>query len=193
MNVENISSLAKDNKIKSLEELVLNIGYDPTNVKAVEKLIKKKNADIASLRKQLKLPATEDSQIKEVAEIENQKEEMLKLIMEKNAQIREMEEDMDTLIKEQEKNAQLAMVPLDAVPLTGIRTTEVSKSASIPTQTSNAFDKLVKSMEDMSIHGAEIRKLHEDVKLLQEDKSRMQACHREEMHKSQRLSQRFKS
>jgi hypothetical protein len=46
-----ISSLAKDNKIKSLEELVLKIGYDPTNVKEVEELIKKKNVDIASLRK----------------------------------------------------------------------------------------------------------------------------------------------
>jgi hypothetical protein len=43
--------LAKDNKIKSLEELVLNIGYDPTNVKVAEELIKKNNVDIASLRK----------------------------------------------------------------------------------------------------------------------------------------------
>jgi hypothetical protein len=53
--------LAKDNKIKSLEELVLKIGYDPTNFKAIEVLIKNKNVDIASLRKQLKLPATKDS------------------------------------------------------------------------------------------------------------------------------------
>jgi hypothetical protein len=38
--------LAKDNKIKSLEELVLKIGYDPTNVKATKELLKKKNVDI---------------------------------------------------------------------------------------------------------------------------------------------------
>jgi hypothetical protein len=56
--LEKISSLAKENKIKSLEEMVLKIGYDPSNIKAVEELIKKKNVDIASLRKQLKLPAT---------------------------------------------------------------------------------------------------------------------------------------
>jgi hypothetical protein len=36
LNVEKISSLAKDNKIKSLEELVLKIGYDPANVKATK-------------------------------------------------------------------------------------------------------------------------------------------------------------
>jgi hypothetical protein len=61
LKIENISSLAKDNKIKSLEELVLKIGYYPANVKAVEELIKKKNVDIESLKKQLKLPAMEDS------------------------------------------------------------------------------------------------------------------------------------
>jgi hypothetical protein len=52
----------------------LKIGYDPSNVKVVEELLKKKNADIASLRKQLKLSATEDSQTKEMAETEGQKE-----------------------------------------------------------------------------------------------------------------------
>jgi hypothetical protein len=61
LKLEKISSFAKDNRIKTLEELVLKIGYDPANVKAAEEIIKKKNADIAFLRKQLKLPPTEDS------------------------------------------------------------------------------------------------------------------------------------
>ena len=47
--------------IKTLEELVLKIGYDPLNVKSTEEMIKKKNVDIASLRKQLKLSPTKDS------------------------------------------------------------------------------------------------------------------------------------
>ena len=51
LNMEKISSFAKDNRIKTLEEMVLKIGYDPSNVKVVEEMIKKKNADIASLRK----------------------------------------------------------------------------------------------------------------------------------------------
>ena len=66
--MEKISSFAKDNRIKTLEVLVLKIGYDPSNVKAAEEMIKKKNADIASLRKQLNLPPTEDSQAKEIAQ-----------------------------------------------------------------------------------------------------------------------------
>ena len=58
--IENLSSLAKDNKLKSLEYLVVMIGYDPKYCKAVEEILKKENADIAALRQQLKLPSTED-------------------------------------------------------------------------------------------------------------------------------------
>ena len=116
---------------------------------------------------------------------------MLKLIMEKNAQIREMEAQMDKMIKEKEKNAQLSIVPLDPVPLIEIRTTEFSTSTSTPTQTSDASDKLVKSMEDMSIQGVEIKKLHEEVKSLQEEKSRVETYHQIEIHKSHKLSQRL--
>jgi hypothetical protein len=82
LKLETISSLEKDNKIKYLEEMVMKIGYDPSNVKAVEELLNNKNSDITSLRKQPKLPATKDSQAKEMAESEGHKEEMLKLIME---------------------------------------------------------------------------------------------------------------
>jgi len=64
LKLEKVSSLAKDNKIKSLEELVLRIGYDPSNIKAAEELVKKNNVDIASLRKQLKIYSTEDPQTK---------------------------------------------------------------------------------------------------------------------------------
>jgi len=56
-----VSSFAKDNRIKSLEELVLKIGYDPSNVKVDEEMLMKKNAVIESLRKKLKFPANEDS------------------------------------------------------------------------------------------------------------------------------------
>jgi hypothetical protein len=82
LKMEKISSFTKDNRIKTLEELVLGINYDPSNVKAVEEMIKKKNIDIASLRKQLKLPPIEDSQEKEIAEKEGEKDEMLKMLME---------------------------------------------------------------------------------------------------------------
>jgi hypothetical protein len=62
--------------------LIIKIGHDPSNVKETKELVKKKNADTTYLRKQLKLPATEDSQAKKIDETEGEKEEMIKLIME---------------------------------------------------------------------------------------------------------------
>jgi hypothetical protein len=51
LKLEKISSFSKDNRIKTLEEQVLEIRYDPSNVKLVEEMLKKKNTDITSLRK----------------------------------------------------------------------------------------------------------------------------------------------
>ena len=73
-----------------------------THPMTAEELLKKKNVDIASLRKQLKLQATEDSQAKEMVESEGHKEEMLKLIMEHNAKIKDMEVELDKLVKDKE-------------------------------------------------------------------------------------------
>lgn len=42
LKMEMVSSQSKDNKIKSLEDLVVNIGYDPSDVKAVEEKNKEK-------------------------------------------------------------------------------------------------------------------------------------------------------
>ena len=42
LNMENISSLAKDTRIKSLEDLVVKIGCDSENVEAVEEILKEK-------------------------------------------------------------------------------------------------------------------------------------------------------
>jgi hypothetical protein len=47
-------------------------------------------------------------------------------------------------------------------------------------------------MEDMSIQGAEIKRLQEEVKSLQEQKSRVKNCHQKEIHKSQRHNQQLK-
>jgi hypothetical protein len=122
LKLEKISSFAKDNKIKSLEELVVKIGYDPSNLKGEEQFIKKNNVDIASLRKQLKLPPTKDAQAKEIIETEGEKDEMLKLFMEKNAQLREMER----LVKEKEQTTHMEVIPLSAVPLTAVSMTTVA-------------------------------------------------------------------
>ena len=71
--MEKVSSQSKDNKIKSLEDLVVKIRYDPSDVKAIEEIIKKKEVDIASLRKQLKMPTTQDPLTNEIEETESQR------------------------------------------------------------------------------------------------------------------------
>ena len=58
LKLEKASSQAKDNRIKSLEDLVIEVGYDLKNVKVAKELITKNNADITALKKQLKLPPT---------------------------------------------------------------------------------------------------------------------------------------
>ena len=68
--------------------MVVKIGYDPSNINVAEEIIKKKNVDIATLRNQLKIPATEDPMTKEIEETESQKADMMKLIMEQNLQIK---------------------------------------------------------------------------------------------------------
>lgn len=82
--------------------MVIKAGFDPNNSKSMEEVIKKKNAYITSLMKKLKLPPIEDPQAKELGEIELQKEEMLKLLLEQSAQIKKMEAEMENLIKEKE-------------------------------------------------------------------------------------------
>ena len=56
IKMDKASSYTKYLRIKFLEELVIQVGCDPANVKVAEELIKKKNVDIFALRKQLKLP-----------------------------------------------------------------------------------------------------------------------------------------
>jgi hypothetical protein len=175
LKLEKISSFAKDNRIKTLEELVLKIGYDPANVKAAEEMIKKKNADITSLRKQLKLPPTEDPQAKEIAEKEGEKDEMLKLLMEQNAQLKEMEAEMERLLKEKEQAKTMEGIPLSAIPIAGLSTTTVTvvpSAASVPLP--EGTTDLAKSMERMNLQESEISRLKKEVENLQELKTSFQ-------------------
>ena len=77
--MDKASLYAKDLRIKSLEELVLQVGYDLANVKAAEQLVKKKN-DIAALRKQLKMPSSKHPQANKIIEGQNEKDDMMNLI-----------------------------------------------------------------------------------------------------------------
>ena len=137
-------------------------------------MIKKKNVDIASLRKQLKLPPTEDAQAKEIAETEGEKDEMLRLIMQQNAQLKEMETELERLLKKKERSKPMEVIPLSLVPLTGLSTTSTAgiPSAETPSATPlTALEKTVeleKSMEEMNLQETEIRRLKNEVENFQE-------------------------
>jgi hypothetical protein len=185
--LEKISYFSKDNRIMMVEALVLKIGYDPSNVKAVEEMLKNKNVDIASLRKQLKFPPTEDSQAKEIAETEGEKDKMLKLIMDQNVQLKEMEAELEKLVKE-EQSKPMEFISMSAIPLTGVSTTSV---AEIPSTTPlTALEKtveLAKSMDEMNMQETKISRLKKDIENLQELKSSYQTSYSKEKKMSDQL------
>ena len=70
--------------------MVIELGHDPKDVKAAEQLIKKKNDDIATLKKQLKIPPLHHPQTTEVLETQKE-EELMDLILKLNDQLKETE------------------------------------------------------------------------------------------------------
>jgi len=70
--LEKASSKAKGTRINSLEDLIIDLGHDPKDVKAVKRLIKNKNDDIAALKKQLKIPDLHHPQTTEVLEAQKE-------------------------------------------------------------------------------------------------------------------------
>ncbi len=88
LDLEKPSSQAKDNRIKSLEDIIIGLGHDPKDAKGIKALIKKKEEDISTLRKQLKLPSTMHP---ETADVVQQKleEDMMDLLMRMNERLSE--------------------------------------------------------------------------------------------------------
>ena len=171
LKMEKVSSLAKDNRIKSLEDLVVKIGYDPKDINVAQEVIKKKNLDIPALRKQLNLPSTKDPLNKDIEENVTQKADMMKLIIYQNVQIKQMEIEMEIMIKEKEQSQRVAIVPLDAIPITQVPAIGTNTVATSSTQ-ATSVEQVTKTLENMSIQSKEINKLHGQLKALQEKKSR---------------------
>lgn len=207
LNLEKASSQAKDNRIKSFEDLIIEVGYDPTNVKVADELIKKKNADIAALKKQLKLPHNEHPEENEVLQDANQKYEMMNLIFQLTTQIKEMEIEMDKLV--QEKEASKEAVPVTVIPVVNTvvpstlveslaptvpmattllvtsATTSTTKSSTTAVQPTDEASKLIKSMQDMYIQTNEINRLKEQLKILEDEKKLAKIMHKNEDQSSQ--------
>jgi len=68
LDLEKSSSLAKDNRIKSLEDITIELGHDPKDAKGIKSLMRKMVEDITALRKQLKMPPSMHPQIANVVQ-----------------------------------------------------------------------------------------------------------------------------
>ena len=95
------------------------------------------------------------------------------------------------MIKEKEHNPQVSIVPLNAMPLITIPTTGATTSTTPLAQSIDSAEKLTKAVENMSIQTKEIKRLHGQVKALQDQKTKSEASHLAEAHKSQRPLERI--
>jgi hypothetical protein len=123
------------------------------------------------LRKQLNLPPTEDPQTKEIAEREGERDEMLKLVMEQSTQLKEMEAEMEKLLKEREQIKIVESITLSAIPLAGsstVTTTVTTLSSATAGPIPEGTIDLAKSMEKMNLQESEIGRLKKEVENMQE-------------------------
>ena len=143
------------------------------------------------MRKQLKLPQHEHPQAKEILQEQTKKEEMAKLILKLTTQVKDMEDQMDILIKEKEavKEVDVQYIPIvipivsTTVPSTlaehlapkvpletavSVQSIDTSATGSSTTQVHQAGEAadIVKAMEDMSLNNNEIINLKKTIQTL---------------------------
>lgn len=97
--MEKASSHAKDTRIKSLEDIMIELGHDPKNIKATEQLIKKNNYEIAALKNKLKIPQLQHPQTQQVMENQTRHEDLMDLVLKLNDHLRETKKELDSLIQ----------------------------------------------------------------------------------------------
>jgi len=98
LELEKASSQAKDNRIKSLEEIIIELGHDPNDPKGVQALIKEKEEDIAALKKQLRLPPTIHPQTTEVAQ-QKEEEDAVSFLMRMHKRLIETESALEASLQ----------------------------------------------------------------------------------------------
>ena len=100
---------------------------------------------------------------------------MNKLLMEQNAQLKEMEAEMEKLLKEKEQLKPMEFIPLSAIPISGVSIESVIEVPSATPLTSlEKTANLAKSMEKMNLQETEINRLKKEIENLQELKSSFQ-------------------
>lgn len=171
--LEQASSQAKDNRIKSLEDLIIEMGHDPNDIKTIEELIKKKKKDISSLKKPLKIPFLHHPQTQEVLQSQTQHEYLMDLVLKLNDQLKSTKKELEALIhlnQGEVRTTPATIIPTvtttvpsilvatlapktpigTALPITIAASTSAASTTTIGTAKNEAV-KLVHAMEDISI------------------------------------------
>lgn len=164
LDLEKISSLAKENRIKTLEEIIVELGHDPKDAKGIKALIKKKEEDIAALRKKLKLPVTMHPQTTELAQ-EKAEEDVMDLLMRMNQRLIQTEQELKKSLqtKQGESTSQppqtapiivstpptdTAVIPPTKPPsTTGTVTTDVTAATTTEPETSMKMEEMMKAVK----------------------------------------------
>jgi len=195
LELEKASSMANDNRIKSLEEIIIELEHDPKDPKGIQALIKKKEEDIAALRRQLRLPATLHPQTTEVAQ-QKEEEDVVTLLMKMHKRLIETENALEASL--QGRQGELASQPvqtthiLTAAPPTA--TTKVppidptsiagtSSSAPVSATTTAAaeqeaslsMEEMMKQIKALEVQMAELKEAKETLAKIEVryDKSKM--------------------
>lgn len=80
LELERASSQAKENRIRSLEDIIIEIGHDPKDIKGIQEILKLRDADMAALRRKIKLLASIHPQTDDVSQQRHDQEATTLLI-----------------------------------------------------------------------------------------------------------------
>ena len=166
LDLERFSSSAKDNRIKTLEDIIIDLGHDPKDPKGVRALMKKKEDDIAALRKHAKLPPTIHPNTAELAQ-EKQVDNAMELHLVMNQRILQMEAELEKATQDKKGEsasqppqtstnlqsappAQVAAAPPTApAPTTATSATGATVEATAATESCLGMEELMKVVKEL--------------------------------------------
>lgn len=100
-----------------MEEIIIELGHDPNDPKGIQALMKKKDEDIAALRRQIKLPATLHPQTAEVAQ-PKEEQDVVAILMTLQKRLIETEGALEASLKT--KQGELASQPTQTTTTTDV-------------------------------------------------------------------------
>jgi len=193
LDLERMSSTAKDNRIKTLEEIIMDLGHDPKDAKGIKTLMKKNEDDITTLKKQLRLPTTMHPQTAELAQ-EKQGEDMMDLMMRMNQRIIHMEQELEKVVQDKQGEStpqppviapivptvfptlEATIPPIIPPSTTDTSTTDASAASATTTpKSSMSMEEMMKAVKEIEIQMTKLKEAKEKLAKLEAsyDKSKM--------------------